>query len=73
MKIERLIELFDKTGNEFNMKTLNELIELFEQTGNVFAKIKLQHLKNELLALTKTLPNDYELGAEVRKLLRDEK
>jgi len=54
------------------MKTLNELIELFEQTDNVFAKIKLQHLKNELLTLTETLPNDMILGSEVRKLLRDE-
>jgi hypothetical protein len=54
------------------MKTLNELIQLFEQTDNVFAKIKLQHLKNELLTLTENCPNDMILGSEVRKLLRDE-
>jgi hypothetical protein len=53
------------------MKTINELIQLFEQTGNVFAKIKLQHLKNELLTLTEKYPNDIILGAEIRKLLSE--
>jgi hypothetical protein len=58
------------------MKTLNFLIDMFkavpESNQNALAIIKLQHLKNELLTLTETLPNDYELGEAVRKLLRDE-
>jgi hypothetical protein len=58
------------------MKTLNFLIDMFkavpENNQNALAIIKLQHLKNELLILTETLPNDMQLGEAVRKLLRDE-
>ena len=58
------------------MKTLNFLIDMFkavpESNQNALAIIKLQHLKNELLTLTETLPNDMQLGEAVRKLLRDE-
>jgi hypothetical protein len=54
------------------MKKLNLLIDLFTQTNNDFARIKLQHLKNELENLEKTTPNDLEFGALMRKIIKDE-
>jgi hypothetical protein len=56
------------------MKTLNFLIDMFEAVvdsdQNALAIIKLRHLKQELQELEKNTPNDMELGAEIRKLLK---
>jgi hypothetical protein len=56
------------------MKTLNFLIDMFEAVvdsdQNALAIIKLRHLKQELQELEKNNPNDMELGAEIRKLLK---
>jgi len=54
------------------MKKLNQLIDLFTQTNNDFARIKLQQLKTEFENLEKTTPNDYEFGALMRKIIKDE-
>jgi hypothetical protein len=56
------------------MKTLNFLIDMFEAVPesqqNALAIIKLRHLKQELQELEKNNSNDMELGAEIRKLLK---
>jgi hypothetical protein len=55
------------------MKKLNQLIDLFKATNkNVLAINKLQHLKTELEELEKNTPNDFEFGALMRKIIKDE-
>ena len=46
------------------------LLDVAQDVDNTFFAIKLRHLKQELQELEKNTPNDMELGAEIRKLLK---
>jgi len=46
------------------------LLHVAQDVDNTFFAIKLRHLKQELQELEKNTPNDMELGAEIRKLLK---
>ena len=52
------------------IEKIDLLIDVAESVDNTFFVVKLRHLKNELIELEKNNPNDLNLGAEIRKLLK---